>query len=113
MKELEEMKKCFDEFMAKAEQTLIRIKGTAPKQILDKEEKEWLEHFLKPFIKARIRVIKSKTFDYFDEYEDEELTIMIEDNEVDLPPFSKNTMYKGMELDKEYTLEELGLFEGE
>lgn len=32
MKEFEEMKKCFDEFMAKAEQTLVRMKGTAPKQ---------------------------------------------------------------------------------
>lgn len=27
-----------------------------------------------------------------------------------LPMFDKNTMYKGMELKKEYTLEELGLF---
>lgn len=28
-----------------------------------------------------------------------------------LPPFKAGTMYKGMELNKEYTLEELGLFE--
>ena len=110
MKELEEIKKCFDEFIAKAEQTLVRMKGTASKEILDKEEKEWLEHFLRPFIKARIRVIKSAYFDYVGEYEYEELTIMIEDCEVNLPPFSKDTMYKNMELNKEYTLEELGLF---
>lgn len=85
----------------------------ASKEILDKEEKEWLENFLRPFIKARIRVIKSAYFDYVGEYGYEELTIMIEDCEVNLPPFSKDIMYKGMELNKEYTLEELGLFKEE
>ena len=29
---------------------------------------------------------------------------------IDLPSFWKETMYKGMELNKEYTLEELGLW---
>ena len=41
MKELEEMKKSFDEFMAKVEQTLQRMKGTG--QILDKGEHKWEE----------------------------------------------------------------------
>ena len=34
---------------------------------------------------------------------------IINGNNIPLPYFDKNTMYKGMELEKTYTLEELGL----
>ena len=81
-----------------------------PKQILNKEEKEYLEAVIRPF-KERVRnIIKYKMFD------SERISISfyrLEDcyGFTDLPEFDEGTMYKGMELDKEYTLKELGLFE--
>lgn len=80
----------------------------APKQILDEEEKEWLENFLRPF-RDRVEYISLRCWgtDWKDFIE-----IGIEnDDNVGLPSFNHGTMYKGMELSKEYTLEELGLFE--
>lgn len=41
MKELEEIKKNFDEFMAKAEQTLQRMKGTKIQKNIDNMEKDF------------------------------------------------------------------------
>ena len=103
MKELEEMKKSFDRFMAKAEQTLQRMKRT--EQILDKEEKKYLENVIRPF---RYRVIYiSKISTSTSEY----IRIGINNDECMLPYFKAGTMYKGMKPDKEYTLKELGLFE--
>lgn len=80
----------------------------APKQILDKEEKEWLENFLRPFNSVVEYIRKEFNGDKTREH------LFIRHNEyfICLPYFEKNTMYKGMELDKEYTLKELGLFEG-
>lgn len=37
--------------------------------------------------------------------------IIANDSQIQLPNFKKNTMYKGMETEKEYTLKELGLDE--
>ena len=114
MKELEEMKKCFDEFMAKAEQTLVRMKGTAPKEILTKEEKEYLEAVIRPF-RERVNFITKSQFNCW--YYIKISINHIEENNIKdgfaLPNFEKDKYYKGMELDKEYTLEELGLFKGE
>ena len=105
MKELEEMKKAFDEFMAKAEQTLTRMKGK--QEILTKEEKEYLEAVIRPF-RERVEYISLRCWGT-DWKNFIEIGIKNDDN-VGLPSFNHNTMYKGMELDKEYTLEELGLF---
>ena len=108
MKELEEMKKAFDEFMAKAEQTLVRLKGTAPKEILDKEEKEYLEAVIRPFKKEWRTFISKKKWNVCKEciY----IKLRLWSNPIILPCFDSGKMYKGMELDKEYTLDELGLF---
>ena len=108
MKELEEMKKSFDEFMAKAEQTLERLKGTAPKQILDKEEKEYLEAVLRPF-KSEIETI-ARCLGGLD-YEFIRIGYTTQITCTSLKHYKKGTMYKGMEIGKEYTLKELGLFE--
>ena len=37
------------------------------------------------------------------------LKIYLKDDSISFPFFTKGTMYKGMEADKKYTLEELGL----
>lgn len=78
-------------------------------QILDEAEKEYLSAVVKPFRKSVISIKKLEatygweiiSFYYtFQSYGC--ITI--------LPPFEKSSgMYKGMELGKEYTLEELGL----
>ena len=46
-------------------------------------------------------------------YTKEFIEIRLESEYTCLPYFKKNTMYKGMELEKRYSLKELGLFEGE
>lgn len=88
------------------------IKGTAkiiklPKPILTDKEKEYLSAVIKPFRDSVVAIIKCKYDDYYE-------FIQIEVNQeryeyVNLPNFKSGTMYKGMELDKEYTLNELGL----
>ena len=77
------------------------------KEILDKVEKNYLTNVLKPFRKRVkfIRKIESLTFSA----EKELLQIQLNDDDIALPYFEKNTMYKGMKLDKDYSLEELGL----
>lgn len=79
----------------------------APKQILDKEEKEYLECFLKPFKNETKYIYKISDIGKKVEW----LRFYIGHIWYDLPLFDKGTMYKGMELNKEYTLKELGLFE--
>ena len=74
-------------------------------QILDKEEKEYLSAVIRPF-KDRINYIYKDEWDY----EKEVICINYDrDDEVALPDFKKGAMYKGMKLDKQYTLEDLGL----
>lgn len=80
------------------------------KSILDEKEKKYLLGVIKPF-KKNVKYIE-KIIDnskecceyikfYMNRYEDN----------FGLPSFKKETMYKGMELDKRYTLKELGLDE--
>lgn len=73
-------------------------------EILDEIEKEYLSAVIKPF-RDRVEYIKKN---YHIEYE--YISIYIKnDCNICFPSFKKGTMYKGMEQNKEYTLEELGL----
>ena len=111
MKELEKMKKAFDEFMAKAEQTIIKMKETAPKEILDKKEKEYLENLLRPFRDKVEGIIKKMGYETKRDFVGEYLVIDIKNcPPIYLPYFKQKKYYKGMEPNKEYTLDELGLF---
>lgn len=81
-----------------------------PKPILDDAEKEYLGNIIKPF---RDRVISIRKIE---DPGEECLLIYVEHfrdksngETFTLPSFEKKTMYKGMELGKRYTLEELGL----
>lgn len=75
-------------------------------EILDETEKRYLRNFITPF-KNSIETIRrlyspTKKKDYIQiRYRD--------DRPTNFPYFESNTMYKGMELNKNYTLEELGL----
>ncbi len=75
-------------------------------KILDKTEKKYLENMLRPFRDRVKTIIKTSSFKYNEEF----IYIFLNVGFIHMPEFSKGTMYKGMEIDKEYTLEELGLF---
>ena len=74
-------------------------------QILDDVEKAYLSAFIKPFRK-RIEYIKKIGFANSDQF----LSVTLENDYCGLPNFKEGTMYRGMELNKHYTLEELGLW---
>lgn len=76
------------------------------KEILDEAEKRYLEAVIRPFKEDVITISKRKNLrDYY-------INIILDDNdELTLPYFKKREMYKGMETGKEYTIEELGLYE--
>ena len=76
------------------------------KSILTKEEREYLSMVIKPF-RDDIRFIHKYTcFNDTKEY----LFGRAKDySHLQFPAFDRGTMYRGMELCKEYTLEELGL----
>ena len=80
-----------------------------PKQILTDAEKRYLSNVIEPFRDRVMYVIKSKGS------MGEFITIHLNyyngwlSDVVKLPVFEKETMYKGLESDKKYTLEGLGL----
>lgn len=79
------------------------------KLILTEKEREYLSNIVKPFRDriVWIKKVSSPTLNH------EYIKICYQDNNyiivLDFPDFKVGTMYKGMVLDKEYTLEELGL----
>ena len=82
------------------------------KPILDEAEKKYLSNVIKPF-RGKVKYIVKRNeneSEYKSEYF-ESIRVVFEGSYWTLffPYFEKGTMYKGMELDKEYTLEELGL----
>lgn len=76
-------------------------------EILDEVEKRYLSNVIRPFRDKVKNIIKTKSITL----KDKEYIIIriINGNNIPLPYFDKNTMYKGMMTDKKYTLEELGL----
>ena len=91
LKEIEEVDKYFEE-KEKEEK----------KPILTDEEREYLSVVIKPF-RNRVSYI-SKT-GYGEEY----IEIKLDGDYALLPSYEEGRTYKGMELEKKYTLEELGL----
>lgn len=75
--------------------------------ILTEKEKAYLSAVIKPFRK-NVECIE-KVRSYYDENEYIHIAMKKDDDYCELPWFSKDTMYKGMEPGKSYTLEELGL----
>ena len=79
-----------------------------PEPILDEVEKEYLSAVIKPF---------RNKIEYIDKYIDENgeyISLIYRELSdrtfaIGFPSFKKGTMYKGMEIGKRYTLEELGL----
>ena len=72
-------------------------------EILDETEKRYLANIIRPFRKKVGYIVKNESISQ------EFITISLQNEHINLPYFSKGTMYKGMTEDKEYTLKELEL----
>lgn len=79
---------------------------------LDNIEKRYIKDFIRPF-RDDIKFIKKTPIYTYTQREQIQIGYKYAYNDsvvtISLPPFPKNSMYKGMELNKEYTLEELGI----
>lgn len=73
-------------------------------EILNYAEKRYLSEVIRPFRKEVIAIEKSEA-----PAGEEYIWILFKDDCMRLPCFKKDTMYKGMEYDKTYKPEELGL----
>ena len=78
-----------------------------PKPVLDDVEKEYLSHVIKPFREKILHISKLSSKD------GESICIDIrydwEEDSIVLPKFAAGTLYKGMEIGKEYSVKDLGL----
>lgn len=93
------------------------IKDIYDPQILDDAERRYLEGVIRPW-KNRVVAIRKAQYIHVVEKESVECIAITTigrnnfTNENRLPYFKAGTMYEGMEPGREYTLKELGLFEG-
>lgn len=78
-----------------------------PKPILDNKEREYLAAVIKPW-RDKINYIKKEEWKC-KELQFIDIDLIKDEIDVMLPYFNSNTMYKGMEIGKEYSLKELGL----
>ena len=79
-----------------------------PKPILDEVEKEYLSNVIKPF-RSKVKYIVKRNDNKSEYFEDIRVAFESSYKVLYFPYFEKGTMYKGMELDKRYSLEDLGL----
>ena len=75
--------------------------------ILDEKEKEYLSAVISPW-RDKVKCICKEKF-HESEYQYIAIKLKTSEGNVCLPNFPKDTMYQGMELGKEYSIEELGL----
>ena len=99
----EETKKIMDNFINKKVKLTLELE----EPILDDEERKYLSGVIRPF-RDRVRYIEKVSY-YLDNEQKEYITIKLISGSMPFPSFKANMMYKCMKLNKEYTLEELGL----
>lgn len=103
IKELENLYPSYKVLELERPQTIYEVK-----EILDEKEKEYLSAVIRPFKNRVNNISKIKTINEY-------ICIQLSGiyghttEEVCLPYFKKDTMYKGMYRGKKYTLKELGL----
>ena len=77
-----------------------------PKPVLTDEEKEYLSYVIKPFREDVLKISKFKSKVLKNK---EVIGFETPNGFMIFPPFEKDKMYKNMELNKGYTLDDLGL----
>ncbi len=83
----------------------VKVTLETEEPILDDKERKYLSNVIRPF-RDRVLCIKKEKNYYYDK---QQIKIYLTDTNIPLPLFENNTMYKGMKLYMEYSLEELGL----
>ena len=76
---------------------------------LTEEEKEYLSSVIEPFRKFIVYIEKIKYIDGWEKIIFYSLNLKSWECMTNLPPFQSGTRFKGMKLNKQYKLEELGL----
>lgn len=87
----------------------VLIKDIYDPQIISITEREYLKTILKPFHNEIGYIEKVDYLADGGRHEKEYLFIKFRDGSFTFPDFDKGKMYTGMELNKEYTLKELGI----
>lgn len=100
--ESERLSDFLDNWTTKAQTTAEFIEIIA--EYLNEKEKKYLSAVIKPF-RERTECIRKNSDGNYNEF----ISIDLNNERFFLPYFGEGEMYKGMEIDKEYTLEELGL----
>lgn len=74
--------------------------------VLDEVEREYLKAVIRPFRKTIAYIVKAQDFDDGKQY----IRIILQNGDgMNFPYLDDDEMYKGMEVNKEYSLEELDL----
>ena len=94
----------FLEYLKKYNHCDAKLTLDVEEPILDEAEKRYLRDVIRPF-RNRIEYISKQDSNPAEEF----ITIDLDREFMTFPNFKKGTMYKGMELNKKYTLDELGL----
>lgn len=90
------------------ENLLIGYTEIIKKPILDDIERRYLSNVIKPF-RDRVKDIVKHGYDCYEYIEIRFYSENIPMGNINLPYYEKSSMYKGMELDKRYSLKDLGL----
>ena len=91
-----------------AEGILIWLDMEHDEEVLDSTEKLYLASIIKPF-RRRVRFIMKTSNGYGLKYRGIVIGFADPNDDIYLPRFRADTMYKGMQLYRKYKLEELGL----
>ena len=105
---IENIKNLKDEYygkIIKIEEPIYQTVYECKEEILDEAEKRYLKAVIRPF-RARMKYVMKEDINYATK---EYIRIDLGREMINLPKFDSGSMYKGMKLNKEYTLEELGL----
>ncbi len=106
----EDVKKHFEEYVKGFKDYDIKFEVKKKEPILDEEEKKYLSAIIRPFRDRVEYILKGDCID-----KTSYIVIIIKsidkniNESIRLPYFETNKMYKGMEGEKKYTLEELGI----
>ena len=104
---IENLKNLKDDYygkIIKIEEPTYKTVYKCKEEILDEAEKRYLRGVISPFRDKVIYICKTDNSNG-----KEYINVDLDHDALLLPDFKSNTMYKGMKLEKKYTLEELGL----
>ena len=105
---IENLKNLKDDYygkIIKIEEPTYKTVYKCKEEILDEAEKRYLKAVIRPF-RARMKYVMKEDINYATK---EYIRIDLGREMINLPKFDSGSMYKGMKLNKGYTLEELGL----